>query len=72
MDDFIRQKGIEAAETLKDAPEWMQNYNLLAICKTDKTGDIEKIARILASHGIRSEEVLPCIMELMLVFMKKG
>ena len=72
MDDFIiREKAIEAANYLKDAPEWMQNYNLLKMCKTDPTGDIEKIARILAAHGIKSEEVIPCIMELMLVFLKK-
>lgn len=74
MDDnsILKELATRAADKLKDAPEWMQNYNLLMMCKKDRSGKIEQVARILAAYGIHPEKIIPCMMEIMKVFLKGG
>lgn len=54
---------------LKDQPGYMQNLNLLILCKSglaQGASSFEKIARILAEYGIPAEKVFPCIMDIMM------
>lgn len=72
MDDFeeMIKMAMDAAEIIKNTPDYMKNYNLIRLCKTDSTGKMEPMARILAAHGVPVDEVLPCMMELLIEDMK--
>ena len=56
-------------ESLKNQPDWLQNLNLVMVCKMDEArgGFFEKFARILAEYGVSTEKIMPCMMDLMLV-----
>ena len=58
------ERFIKATETLKNQPEFMQNINLIMLCKLDPMGIMEPMARTLAEYGIASEKIVPCIMDL--------
>lgn len=70
--DIIDNGTREAMTHLKDMPPWRQNINLLLACKMDTTGHLENIARILAKYGVEPEEVMPCIIEMMLEIANKS
>lgn len=64
MTEFDKMMAFHAMQEIKESPEWMQDFNLVAICKLDKTGKFEKLARILATHNMPTKEIVPCVMEL--------
>ena len=64
MTDDEKIRALNALKKVKDAPEWIQNFNLLVLCKTDDTGFLEKHARILAKYGMASEKIVPCLIEI--------
>ena len=63
MTDFEKGKIYAAMEQIKNSPPFMQDFNLIMICRLDPTGQFEKMARILADHKMPTEEIVPCIME---------
>ena len=63
MDKFVAEQAYTAMETIKNAPEWSQNMNLILLCKTDKTGQIEAMARLLAKYEMPTEKIVPFIMD---------
>lgn len=72
MDLIDHIRGLRAMEDLKNVPDWMQNMNLLMLCKMDQTGLMEPMARTLAQYDIPSEKIVPCIMDLMMIVSKKA
>lgn len=69
MTELEKMKAFHAMEEIKDAPQWMQDFNLVKLCEFDKTGRMERIARILASHKMPTNEIVPCLMEIMQDFL---
>ena len=69
MNEMDKMKAYHAMETIKEAPDYMRNIQLLILCKTDPSGRMERIARILANYGIDSKKIVPCIMDIMEDFM---
>lgn len=69
MTELEKMKVFHAMEEIKETPQWMQDFNLVVLCRTDKSGRMERIARILASHKMPTNEIVPCIMEIMQDFL---
>lgn len=69
MTELEKMKAFHAMQEIKECPSWAQDYNLVMMCRFDKTGRIENVARILASHKMPTNEIVPCIMELMQCFL---
>lgn len=65
MTELEKMKAFHAMEEIKETPQWMQDFNLVMICRLDKSGRMERIARILASHKMPTNEIVPCLMEIM-------
>ena len=65
MDRIDEMKAFHAMETIKDAPEFMQDMQLMLLCKADPGGRFERISRILANYGMESQKIVPCLMEIM-------
>ena len=63
MNDFEKGQAFQVMEQIKNSPDWMQDYNLIMICKLDPTGEFERFARLLARHNMPTKEIVPCIME---------
>lgn len=65
MTEMEKMMAFHAMQEIKESPEWMQDFNLVTICKLDKTGSFERIARILATHKMPTNEIVPCVMDIM-------
>ena len=65
MDKLDEMKAFHAMETIKEAPEFMQDMQLFLLCKIVPGGRMERVARILAKYGMESKKIVPCIMEVM-------
>ena len=65
MNTIDKLKIYHDLETIKAAPDYMQNIQLLILCKTEPSGRMERIARILAGYGIETEKIVPCMVDLM-------
>lgn len=74
MTELEKMMAFHVLQTFKEAPDWLQDANLVLICKMDKTGRFERLARILAAHKVPSNEVVPCVMDIMqeMLFNTKG
>lgn len=58
-------KAFSAMEEIKNTPKWALDPILVSMCRLDKTGQMEKLARTLAAHKMPIDEIVPCIMEIM-------
>ena len=71
LEDSLKyEQFTEAADKIKSAPEFIQNLNLIMLCRLDPTGTIEPMARTLAEYDIPSQKIVPCIMDLMKIIGK--
>lgn len=66
MDELLKA----SMEFIRDCPEWMQNTNLVIACRSDASGTTEKLARMLADYGLPTEKILPCIMDIHMIFIE--
>ena len=64
MTELEKMMAFHAMQTIKEALEWSQDMQLVLICKMDKTGRFERLARILASHNMPTKEIVPCVMDI--------
>ena len=64
MTELEKMMAFHAMQEIKETPDWMQDFNLVTICKLDKTGKFEQFARLLAKHKMPTNEIVPCVMEL--------
>ena len=69
MTELEKMKAYHIMEEIKNTPQWMQDFNLVKLCEFDKTGRSEKIARILAAHKMPTNEIVPCLMDIMQDFL---
>lgn len=65
MTELEKMRAYHAMEELKTIPQWAQEFTLVRLCRFDKTGQIEKTARIFAAHKMPIDEIVPCLMEIM-------
>lgn len=63
MTELEKMMAFHAMQTIKEAPDWTQDFNLVTICKLDKTGRFERWARLFAKHKMPTNEIVPCIMD---------
>lgn len=69
MTELEKMKAFHVMEEIKSSPQWTQDYNLVLLCRFDKSGRSEKIARILAAHKMPTNEIVPCLMDIMQDFL---
>ena len=65
MTEMEKMMAFHATQTMKEAPAWMQDYNLVMMCKQDPHGKVERFARILAEHKMPTNEIVPCMMDIL-------
>lgn len=71
MTELEKMKTYHATEEIKNTPPWMQDALLVMICKSDESGYTERMARILAAHKMPTNEIVPCIMDIMQDYLVK-
>lgn len=64
MTEKEKMLAFHAMQSIKEFPEGLQDFNLVMICKMDKSGRFETMARILASHKMPTTEIVPCLMDI--------
>lgn len=69
MTEQEKMMSYHAMQTIKEAPEWSQEINLVLLCNADKSGRTERLARILADYGMDLKKIAPCIMAIMQDFL---
>lgn len=65
MTDLEKMKSYHAMQTIKEMPEWSQEITLVMLCNVDKSGRMERLARILADYGMDVRKIVPCLMAIM-------
>ena len=65
MTEMEKMMAFHAMQTIKEAPEWSQDMNLVLLCKMDSSGKMENLARILADHNMPTKEIVPCVMDIL-------
>lgn len=65
MTEMEKMMAFHAMQTIKDSPDYMQNMNLVLMCSADKTGQTERLARILAEHKMPTDKIAPCILSIL-------
>lgn len=65
MTELEKMQLYHAMEEIKSTPLWARDHILVSMCRLDKTGQMEKLARTLAAHKMPVDEIMPCIMEIM-------
>lgn len=65
MTEMDKMMAFHAMQEIKEVPSWMQDKILVDLCKFDKSGRFEKIARVLAEHKMPTNEIVPCVMDIM-------
>lgn len=65
MTEREKMNAYHSLQTIKEAPEWSNEVMLMLLCHADKTGKMERLARILADYGMDVRKIVPCIMTIM-------
>ena len=69
MNDIDKILAYNAMETVKNIPPYLQPLSLLIALETDKTGIQAPLAKVLSDYGVPIVKILPCIADIMEVFM---
>ena len=69
MNEIDKILAFNAMETVKDIPPYLQPLSLLLALETDKTGIQAPLAQVLSKYGVPIVKILPCIADIMEVFM---
>lgn len=71
MTELEKMQMFHATEEIKNTPPWMQDALLVMLCRSDESGYTERMARILAAHKMPTNEIVPCIMDIMQDYLVK-
>ena len=65
MTELEKMQAFHTMEEIKNTPLWARDHVLVSMCRFDKTGQMERFARIFAAHKMPIDEIVPCIMDIM-------
>lgn len=65
MTELEKMTAYHSMQTIKETPEWARDVTLIMLCKQDRSGKMERLARTLADYGMNPRKIVPCIMTIM-------